>query len=87
MPTSGMRAATREDVHRILSEYPLELERLISVEPVQLSQPVQGRPRVKVSVRRGEADGVPKVVEFPLNHDRVRIQIEVCEDYQDYRPF
>jgi hypothetical protein len=74
-------------VDRILSEHPLELEELIPVEPVQLSQPLQGRPRVKVSVRPGEADAVPKVVEFRLNDRRVRVHLEVCEDYRDYRTF
>ena len=80
------RPATSEEISRILSESPLEVERLIDVHPVQLSQPLGGGPRIKVSVRRGQKHAVPPTVDMRVNHHCIRLRLEACEDYQDYRP-
>lgn len=85
---SEARPATRKDVDRVLTEYPLELEKMIPVTPIQLSLPLDGRgPRIKVSVKRGAARRVPSTIEFELGHDRVRLALEACEDYQDFLPY
>lgn len=79
------RSATPRDMLHILRHHSVELQRQLAVSPVQLSMPTDGKgARIKVSVRPGQRQKVPRMIDFVMEDDVVKIRLEVSEDYQDY---
>lgn len=81
------RKATVREIILLLREYGPELEKQIPAEPVQLSFPTDGKGiRIKVSVRPGQKDQVPEMLEFNFHDNTLILPLEVAEDYQEYEP-
>jgi hypothetical protein len=81
-----MAEATVADIVEILNNHSLELLQQLPLpfDEVQLSLPYDRGPRIKVSVVKGRAAQIPKVVSFPLRGRTLNVPLEVEEDFQDY---
>lgn len=78
------KEATESQLIEILLEHGRELEARLDVGPVQLSLPVdESAPRIRVSVNRGRAVGLPRSVKFTLQGREVMVPLEVADDYEE----
>jgi hypothetical protein len=84
-----MALATAKDVLDILKDHSTELLQQLGlpVRETQLSMPIDGDPRIKVSVARGTAADVPATVAFRLHRRSIQVPLEVAEDLQRYAPY
>ena len=84
-----MALATAKDVLDILKNHGTELLQQLGlpVRETQLSMPMDGDPRIKVSVARGTTAEVPATVAFRLQRRSIQVPLEVAEDFQHYSPY
>ena len=81
-----MAPATTKDVVDILKNHSTELLQQLGLpaRETQLSMPMAGDPRIRVSVARGTTAEVPATVAFRLHRRSVQVPLEVAEDLQHY---
>jgi hypothetical protein len=80
------RHATQKDMLNILRNHSVEFGNQLSVLPLQMSFPTDGKgARIKVSIQRGQKRKLPNWIEFILDGERLEVPLEVDEDHQDYQ--
>lgn len=85
-----MRLATITELQEILNSKVFELEKLLTnapfqILPMQFCIPLEGYPRIKVSVKSGSQNLLPNNLKFFLKGDWVTLPLEIAEDYQEYK--